>query len=121
MPKRTGSKDLEALTSPTVAAAQICCTADSAATTGCTAAPETTTSTAPGTDLLRGGRGLDVLLGGPGPDLLRGDLGRDQQIGGSGNDYLRARDGWRDALNGGPGIDRATTDPLDIVIAVERR
>jgi len=71
-------------------------------------------------DLIHGGSGSDTLLGGQGRDLLRGYLGRDKLRGGPHNDYLRARDGSRDALDGGTGIDRATTDPIDTVIAVEQ-
>ena len=46
-------------------------------------------------------------------DILRG---------GFGNDTFSARDGARDSLDGGPGLDRAGADPkLDRLVSVERK
>lgn len=73
-----------------------------------------------GPNVLRGGPGHDRLQGLKGADILRGDRDRDGLEGGPGADYLRARDGWRDRVNGGRGIDRAQTDPIDAVTGVER-
>jgi Ca2+-binding RTX toxin-like protein len=58
-------------------------------------------------DVLRGGGDGDGLLGGEGDDLVFGDAGRDALYGESGDDFLEAgpRD-ERDALVGGPGVDR---------------
>jgi hypothetical protein len=66
-----------------------------------------------GDDRLSGGAGGDLLLGGPGRDRLTGGAGRDTLRGGRGDDVLRARDGQRDSLDCGRGIDRAIVDLLD--------
>jgi RTX calcium-binding nonapeptide repeat (4 copies) len=83
-----------------------------------------------GNDLLRGGAGNDRLYGqgdrdrldgGPGNDMLAGGTGEDEHRAGAGADSLVARDGMQDLLEGGTGRDRARTDVLDVIRAVERR
>ena len=54
-----------------------------------------------GNDVVSGGSGNDTITGGPGADQLRGD---------DGNDVFNAKDGERDVLYGGPGLDRAVVD-----------
>jgi hypothetical protein len=66
----------------------------------------------PGDDLLAGGRLNDRFVGGPGRDTMRG---------GPGADTFRARDGERDVVAGGRGIDSGRFDPIDRVTGVERR
>ena len=73
-----------------------------------------------GADTIRGKGGNDVLRGGAGNDHLFGGSGRDILLGDQGNDNLTARDGERDVVTGGPGVDRAWVDQLDIVRGVER-
>ena len=83
----------------------------------------------PGTDILRGGIGFDLLRGENGNDALFGDtgndrlvggLGADRLIGGMGNDTFTSRDGVRDTLSGGFGIDRARLDRgIDAVASIE--
>ena len=58
-----------------------------------------------GPDEIRGARGNDVLRGGLGNDRLFGGYGRDVLFGDKGNDKLTARDGERDIVYGGPGLD----------------
>ncbi|MEZ5100608.1 MAG: calcium-binding protein [Thermoleophilia bacterium] len=74
-----------------------------------------------GNDVLRGGKGADRLVGGAGKDLLVGGPGLDVLLGGAGADTLRARDGKRDTVNGGGGVDTAAVDRKDRLVAVERR
>src|SRR5947207_969219 len=52
----------------------------------------------------------DDELGSAGPNVLIGGGGSDRLAGRAGPDRLRARDGRRDAVLGGPGIDRGTVD-----------
>jgi Ca2+-binding RTX toxin-like protein len=59
-----------------------------------------------GDDQLFGQRGGDVLVGGPGQDLLDA---------GAGNDLVLARDGERDVVRCGSGIDLAIADRVDNV------
>lgn len=68
-----------------------------------------------GNDRLIGGSGNDKLYGGPGNDVLGGGNGRDLLDGGPGRDQLRARDGQRDTIRCGQGIDTVAADPADIV------
>ncbi|HEV3407296.1 MAG TPA: hypothetical protein VG079_01300 [Gaiellaceae bacterium] len=74
-----------------------------------------------GNDVLRGGDGGDRLLGHAGRDTLSGGGGRDAMFGYAGNDTFFARDGRRDRVNGGAGIDRARLDRADIRRLLERR
>jgi hypothetical protein len=70
---------------------------------------------AAGKDLLKGGRGKDRLYGGPGPDTLVGGAGADRYYGGPGRDVIRAKDGARDIVSCGAGVDRAFVDRIDVV------
>lgn len=71
-------------------------------------------------DVLRGGRGDDFMLARRGRDLLIGGAGKDTLLGAGGNDRFRARDGKRDVLDGGDGIDQAQVDVrLDAVRQIE--
>jgi Divergent InlB B-repeat domain/RTX calcium-binding nonapeptide repeat (4 copies) len=63
-----------------------------------------------GNDVLRGGAGADRLQGGAGGDRLIGGARADRLAGGRGRDSLYARDGVRDRLDGGGGLDRARVD-----------
>lgn len=73
-----------------------------------------------GFDLLRGENGADSLFGDTGNDRLVGGLGADRLIGGFGNDTFTTRDGVRDTLSGGFGIDRARLDRgIDAVASIE--
>lgn len=73
-----------------------------------------------GHDTVWGEAGNDFLLGGRGDDLLVGGTGRDWVGGLRGDDTLRMRDGFRDRVVGGHGMDRARVDPrLDVVRFVE--
>jgi len=75
-----------------------------------------------GNDTIIGGGGADVIYGGPGADILDGGAGNDVLRGGIGNDTLRARDGRRDVVEGGRGIDLAIVDRnLDRLVSIERR
>src|SRR5215213_252947 len=97
-----------------------------------------------GNDHLRGGRGKDTQDGGPGDDTIFANQGRDTTEGGDGNDRLFAlslkdvhgpadragdtvrggggddriavRDGERDVVDCGPGIDTALLDFKDVVV-----
>jgi hypothetical protein len=68
-----------------------------------------------GNDRLDGGRGRDRVFGDTGADLVIGGPGRDRLVGGRGADRIRARDGQPDAINCGPGRDRAFADRRDRV------
>jgi Tol biopolymer transport system component len=78
-----------------------------------------------GNDVVEGLRGADRLDGGWGRDQIYGGPGRDRLIGGRGDDVLFARDGWRDVVDCGWGLDRAFVDRVDRVLrgceAVQRR
>jgi Ca2+-binding RTX toxin-like protein len=71
-------------------------------------------------DEIHGGGGNDVILGGAGDDAIYGDGGRDRLFGGTGNDTFLARDGKRDAIDGGPARDRGLLD-RDRTKSVEER
>jgi hypothetical protein len=82
-----------------------------------------------GRDRLFGGAGDDRLLGGAKADELRGDsgddqlfpgTGRDRVWGGAGNDVISARDGSRDVIDCGAGLDRVTADGRDRLRGCER-
>jgi Ca2+-binding RTX toxin-like protein len=68
-----------------------------------------------GNDTLNGGPGNDSLFGGAGNDKLIGGPGRDKLYGGTGNDTIYARDGSRDTIDCGPGIDNVTAGKADAV------
>jgi RTX calcium-binding nonapeptide repeat (4 copies) len=63
-----------------------------------------------GNDRMNGSAGSDYAGGGSGDDRLTGGRGRDLLRGGSGADLLNARDGIRDSVHGGAGLDSATVD-----------
>ena len=69
----------------------------------------------PGDDELRGGPGDDDLEGESGADLLVGGKGHDVLKGGRGRDRIRARDGVRDRINCGSGVDTVRADRGDAV------
>ena len=82
-----------------------------------------------GRDRLFGGAGNDRLLGGakgdemhgdPGDDQLFPGTGRDRVWGGAGNDVISARDGSRDVIDCGAGLDRVTADRRDRLRGCER-
>ena len=82
-----------------------------------------------GRDRLFGGSGNDRLLGGAKADELHGDTGNDQLVpgtgrdrvwGGPGNDTISARDGSRDVIDCGAGLDRVTADRRDRLRGCER-
>jgi uncharacterized repeat protein (TIGR01451 family) len=88
-----------------------------------------TVSGGDGRDRLFGGAGDDRLLGGAKGDELHGDAGndrlfpgtgRDRVWGGAGNDVLSARDGSRDVIDCGAGLDRVTADRRDRLRGCER-
>lgn len=75
-----------------------------------------------GADTLRGGRGRDRLdgwasddrlIGGKGADHASGWQGRDRFRLGRGNDSVHARDGTREVIRCGPGVDSAFANPRD--------
>lgn len=75
-----------------------------------------------GADRLFGGAGRDRIVGGRGSDLLVGGTGRDLLLGGSGNDTLLAKEGFRDVVSGGRGLDEYSLDRwLDHARSIESR
>jgi hypothetical protein len=82
-----------------------------------------------GRDRLFGGAGNDRVLGGAKGDEVHGDAGsdrlspgtgRDRVWGGPGNDTISARDGSRDVIDCGTGLDRVTADARDHLRGCER-
>ena len=73
-----------------------------------------------GADQIDGGPGRDFLRGGSGNDRIVGGAGGDRLHGGRGRDRLFARDGARDWLFGGPGVDTARVDHRDRRVSVEQ-
>jgi Ca2+-binding RTX toxin-like protein len=69
----------------------------------------------PGNDDLQGGSGSDDLEGQTGNDVLVGGSGRDVLTGGRGRDHIFARDGARDRINCGAGVDTVRADHADVV------
>ncbi len=67
-----------------------------------------------GNDVLHGGTGADVLDGGPGRDVLIGGPGRDTLVGGPAADTIYARDGERDVIDCGGGVDTVYADTVDV-------
>jgi hypothetical protein len=68
-----------------------------------------------GGDALRGGPGNDSLYGDGGSDSTDGGPGGDLLSGGSGNDAHNSRDGARDSVTCGPGVDTVTADWADAI------
>ncbi|MGH3060823.1 MAG: sulfatase-like hydrolase/transferase [Gaiellaceae bacterium] len=84
----------------------------------CTKNGSTTAETLRGTgrsDGLCAGGGRDTLWGLAGNDLLRGGPGRDRMLGGPGRDRILDREGARDTIACGSGVDRVLADRLDVV------
>jgi Ca2+-binding RTX toxin-like protein len=69
----------------------------------------------PGNDDLQGNQGSDDLEGQGGNDVLVGGSGRDTLNGGRGRDRILARDGVRDHINCGAGVDTVRADRADVV------
>lgn len=67
----------------------------------------------PGNDRLNGGSGNDGISGGTGTDYITGGPGRDNIRGFSGKDRIFVRDGQRDTVDCGSGVDRVTADRID--------
>jgi len=90
--------------------------------------PVCTKTGTPGSDILVGGHGddvlcglggADILIGGPGDDRLVGGAGADLLVGGPGDDVLEGGAG-KDLLLGGPGTDHLDGGPgLDLCVAGE--
>jgi Ca2+-binding RTX toxin-like protein len=60
-----------------------------------------------------GGRGDDLLRGRYGDDRLRGGRGHDRISANAGDDLVLARDGERDSISCGDGLDRVVADARD--------
>jgi uncharacterized repeat protein (TIGR01451 family) len=73
-----------------------------------------------GDDRVLGGAKADELHGDTGADALAPGAGRDRVWGGPGNDAIAARDGWRDVIDCGAGLDRVTADRRDRLRRCER-
>jgi len=74
----------------------------------------------PGDDSLRGGLRDDVLIGGAGRDTLVGGIGKDRFDAGPGNDAVDARDGVRESIDCGRGLDSVRVDRRDRFRGCER-
>ena len=68
-----------------------------------------------GDDRVRSSVGNDWLFGGPGNDTLDATSGSDLLLGGSRDDTITSQDGVRDRISCGPGWDRVSIDPIDVV------
>jgi len=68
-----------------------------------------------GNDVMNGGRGNDDMDGEGGNDVMIGGKGHDVMRGGHGRDRIRARDGVRDRINCGAGVDTVRADRADSV------
>jgi Ca2+-binding RTX toxin-like protein len=73
-----------------------------------------------GNDILEGRRGNDVLEGWDGADILKPGPGRDTAYGNAGADIFRTRDGARDGVFGGRGVDKAHKDRFDVLRSIEK-
>jgi Ca2+-binding RTX toxin-like protein len=75
-----------------------------------------------GNDRIYGKGGNDIVYGGLGNDWIAGGRGNDILRGNRGSDALVARDGVRDRVDGGPGLDTGNVDRLrDVLTSIERR
>lgn len=80
----------------------------------------------PGNDIIYAGRGQDTTYGEDGDDQLwalarwdvkgRNDVNGDHLVGGNGNDTFRTRDGERDLIDCGPGVDTVYADFKDVLV-----
>jgi Ca2+-binding RTX toxin-like protein len=66
-----------------------------------------------GDDTIDARGGDDVVIGGDGDDRIDGGPGEDRLFGAFGADAIESRDGAVDIVDGGPGTDTATVDPVD--------
>jgi N-acetylglucosamine-6-sulfatase len=73
-----------------------------------------------GNDVLYGGHGNDLLYGEGGHDHIYGGFGLDRLYGGIGRDVIRAKDGRRDVVGCGDGLDTAYADRADVLSGCER-
>jgi Ca2+-binding RTX toxin-like protein len=73
-----------------------------------------------GNDVLRGHAGSDRLTGGRGDDTLVGGPGVNAYQAGPGRDFVDARNGKRERVSCGSGVDRARVDRSDRVAGCER-
>ena len=60
------------------------------------------------------------IVGTAGPDRLRGTTGTDRVLAGPGDDVIFVRDGRRDVVSCGAGIDRAIADQRDVLAGCDR-
>jgi len=74
-----------------------------------------------GNDYLVGNKGNNAFFGNAGNDTIFGGGGIDAFFGGAGNDIIHAKNGNKDYIDGGPGIDTAYVDQIDTVLNVEHR
>ena len=74
-----------------------------------------------GNDTVAGGTGWDSVAGRAGSDTLSGGKGRDGISGGAGNDAIDSRDGVRERVACGPGLDSVKADRDDRLTGCERR
>jgi Ca2+-binding RTX toxin-like protein len=72
-----------------------------------------------GNDYIVGTKGNNALFGNAGNDTIYGGGGVDAFFGGAGKDHIFAKDGDKDYIDGGAGIDTAQTDLIDTVLNVE--
>jgi Ca2+-binding RTX toxin-like protein len=68
-----------------------------------------------GNDRVRGGSLDDSIYGGPGNDVLDGAGGADLLAGGRGDDVINAQDGFADRVVCGAGVDRVSSDAIDLI------
>ncbi|HEX8744707.1 MAG TPA: calcium-binding protein [Thermoleophilaceae bacterium] len=73
-----------------------------------------------GNDRLEGGDGVDLLSGGDGDDRLTSGAGNDTVLAGAGDDVVDSRGRGFDAIDCGPGRDRALVGDLDRTRNCER-
>ena len=72
-----------------------------------------------GADVIVGSAADNVLSGGGGPDRIEGGAGIDTYAGGEGDDVLVARDGNREQVDCGGGVDQAVGDLVDDLFGCE--
>ena len=65
-------------------------------------------------DVVLAGAGSDDVYGGSGADRITGGHGRDAIFGGGGDDQVFPRDGARDVVRGGSGVDAVVADAVDV-------
>ena len=85
---------------------------------GGSAGPDTISGLA-GNDTIMGGGGNDSLNGGDGNDVIDGGNGADKIQGGKGSDTILSADGQRDTVDCGVGVDKVTSDAIDVLKGCE--